>query len=72
MSTGSISLSHVPLHSDKSNRFTLYFPSSQRQRGGEKRMFGICNAMCSSSASVGEILCGVLELAKGVETIEKL
>lgn len=39
---------------------------------GKKRMFGICNAMCSSSASVGENLCGVLELAKGVGTIEKL
>lgn len=39
---------------------------------GNKRMFGICSAMCSSSASVGEHLRGVLELAKGVGTIEKL
>lgn len=39
---------------------------------GKKRMFGICSAMCSSSASVGENLCGVLELARGVGTIEKL
>lgn len=39
---------------------------------GNKRMFGICNAMCSSSASVSENLCGVLELAKEVGTIEKL
>lgn len=39
---------------------------------GNKRTFGICNATCSSSASVGENLCGVLELAKGVGTIEKL
>lgn len=35
-------------------------------------MFGICSAMCSSSAAVGENLCGVLELAKRVGTMKKL
>lgn len=37
----------------------------------KKGMFGIRSAMCSSSAAVGKNLCGVLELAKGVGTIEK-
>lgn len=67
MSSGSI-----PLPCEKIKSICTLFSKLAEAMGEKKKgMFGIRSAMCSSSAAVGKNLCGVLELAKGVGTIEK-
>lgn len=75
MSSGSIPLPCIPLHSEKIKSICTLFSKLAEAMGKKKKetgMFGIRSAMCSSSAAVSKNLCGILELAKGVGTMEKL